>query len=201
MIILSMKLKSKNNSNIFKVETDEGEFFLHSDVIVGRGISVGEVDKDLFYLAESESSSLIAYNLILKYIGSNIKTEKQIRDYLYRKEYKTDTINEVVDKLKEYNIIDDKQYADIYVRSNPNFSRRKLKVKLNTSGVKNDIVDDAVIDVDDFASALKHANKFLKNKEITKEIIEKLIRRLTYLGYTWGTISKVLNELKYGEEL
>ena len=36
----------------------------------------------------------------------------------------------------------------------------------------------------------------LENKEINKQNLEKLIRRLSGMGYTWDTIKSVLNKLK-----
>lgn len=200
MKILTLKLKSKNNSNVFTVETEAGEYLLHSDIIVTHGIKLGEIENAIFFDAVDRSQSMIGYNLVLKYIGAKVKTEKQIRDYLYRKEFKANTIDEIIEKLKEYKIIDDKVYAEIYVRSNPNFSRRKLKMKLAGGGVKSDIIQESVEDIDDFESGMKHAEKFFRQKEVNKENIEKLIRRLTYLGYTWETIQKILNQLKYEVE-
>ena len=43
MEIYSFKLKSKTNSNVFVVATSEGEFILHSDIIVKYKIEKGLV--------------------------------------------------------------------------------------------------------------------------------------------------------------
>lgn len=195
MKILSLKL-SRRSVNVFNCETDSGEYQLHSDILVKNGIKIGEIDDDLFYTSVEESGVLIGYNLVLKYVGANIKTEKQIKDYLYRKDFHSEAVNKIIEKLKEYKIIDDKLYADMYVRSNPNFSKNKLKQKLFSNGIKSDLVDESIVDVDDSESAMKHAVKFLKNKALTKENIDKMIRRLTYLGYNWDVIKNVLNRLK-----
>ncbi|MBR2970169.1 MAG: RecX family transcriptional regulator [Clostridia bacterium] len=199
MEIFSIKL-AKRSANVFIADTDSGEYRLHSDVIVKNNIRVGDVDDSTFFESVEESEVLIGYNLALKYIGASIKTEKQIRDYLYRKEYHKDPIDKIILKLKEYKIIDDKIYADIFVKSNPNFSRLKLKQKLNSNGIKNDLVDIAIENVDDIDSAMHHAEKFLRNKASTKENIDKMIRRLTYLGYNWDSIRQVLNRLRYDTE-
>ncbi|MFQ6751950.1 MAG: regulatory protein RecX [Clostridia bacterium] len=199
MNIFSIKL-AKRSANVFMVETDSGEYQLHSDIIVKNNIRVGEIREDVFFDSVQESQVLIGYNTALKYIGASIKTEKQIRDYLYRKEFHKDPIDQIIMKLKEYKIIDDKVYADVFVRSNPNFSKRKLKQKLNNNGIKNELVDSATENVDDTDSAMRHAEKFLRNKEMTKENIDKMIRRLSYLGYNWDSIRQVLNRLKYDTE-
>lgn len=196
MEILSLKLKSKNNANVFLCVTDAGEFELHSDIIVKNGIKVGEVDSENFLLSAQESSEIIAFNLAMKYISSKLKTEQQIKDYLYKKEYHKQTVDAVLEKLKEYKIIDDKNYAESYAKSNPNFSKNKLKQKLFMNGIKSQIVDESLSEIDDYESCKKNAEKYLRNKTLDKATIEKLIRRLQGMGYNWDAIKSTLNELK-----
>lgn len=196
MEILNLKLKSKNNPNVFLCLTNIGEFELHSDVIVKSGIKLGEIDDEKFISSVQESSEIIAFHLATKYISSKLKTEQQIKDYLYKKDYHKPTVEAVINKLKDYKIIDDKNYAETYARSNPSFSKNKLKQKLFASGVKSNIVDDSLSEVDDLTSCKKNAEKYLRNKVVDKQTIEKLIRRLQGMGYTWDTIKSILNCLK-----
>ncbi len=200
MEIFSLKLKSKNNANVFICSTDNGEHELHCDVIVKSGIKVGPFNDEKFYDCVQESSEIIAFNIATKYISSKLKTEQQIKDYLYKKDYHKQTVDVVLNKLKDYKIIDDKNYAETYARSNPNFSKNKLKQKLFISGVKSQIVDESLNDIDDLDSCKRNAEKYLRNKLIDKQTIEKLIRRLQSMGYTWDTIKSTLNYLKYETE-
>jgi len=195
MEILAFKLKSKNNSNIFVVETDFGEYVFHSDVIVKYGLAKGEVDNEKFNTARQESDELVAMSVAMKYISSNIKTEKQIKDYLYKKEFNKLVVESVVSKLKEYKVIDDKTYAESYAKSNPNFSKRKLQQKLTSFGVKNDITEQISIEINDEQTCIVNAQKFLRNKHLDDKTKEKLIRRLIYLGYNWETIKSTLNKI------
>ena len=115
MIIKSLKLLGKKDANIFVAVTDVGEYKLFSDVIVKYSISVGEADEERFKKAVVESNEKIAFNMAVKYVSSKLKTEKQMRDYLYKKEFKKQTIVPVIDKLKEYGVIDDYTYAESYI--------------------------------------------------------------------------------------
>ena len=112
MEIYSLKLKSSKNTNIFVLSTSVGEVQIHSDIIVKYGLAVGEFDDAKFELAKQESDQIIALNLVTKFLSSSMKTEKQIKDYLYKKEFKYKTINLVVEKLKEYKLVDDKIFAN-----------------------------------------------------------------------------------------
>lgn len=196
MLIQEIKLKTKNNPNVFVVSTEIGEFILHSDAIVKFGVNIGEIDNETFDKSLQESAEIIAMNITMKYISSKVKTEKQIKDYLYKKEFERPIIDKVIDKLKEYKIIDDKMYAEMYIRSNANFSKNKIKQKLHSFGVKNDMVEDVTNDFDDIESCRYNAQKFMRNKENTKENIEKLIRRLSYMGFNWDAINSVVNQYR-----
>ena len=129
MEILSINLKSKRNTNIFIVSTDAGEFEMHSDIIVKNNIKLGLINDNYFFESVNESAEIIAFNLCVKYISSKLKTERQIKDYLYKHEYHKNIVDAVVEKLKNYKIIDDKMYAETYIRSNSNFSKNKVKQK------------------------------------------------------------------------
>ena len=199
MEIYSLKLKSSKNTNIFTLQTSKGEVQVHSDIIVKFGIAAGEFDDAKFDIAKQESDQIIALNLVTKYLSSTMKTEKQIKDYLYKKEFKTKTIQAVVEKLKEYGLLDDRNFANYYIKSNPNYSANKFKQKLFSFGVSKDIVADVLQDFDDFEGCQKSATKFLKNKTLDQKTKEKLIRHLVSKGYNWNDIGKVLNELKFDE--
>lgn len=200
MKILSWKLKNKNNPNVFVVETDVGFFDIHSDILVKNNLKIGEIENGIFYDSVNDSEIIIGFNLATKYISSKLKTEQQIKDYLYKKEFHKQAVEKVVEKLKEYKIIDDNNYAESYIKSNPNFSRNKLRQKLFSMGVKSDIAEKSVQSVDDYYSCKKHAEKYLKNKLIDKQTIDKLIRRLQGMGYGWDEIKHTLNEIKYNIE-
>lgn len=200
MKILSLKLKSKKEVNVFVASTDIGEYDLFSEIIVKYSLGNGEIDDEKFKRAVKESMEKIAFNVAVKYASNKLKTEKQIRDYLYKKEFKKATILPVIEKLKEYGVIDDKIYMESYIKSNPNFSKNKLKQKLIMSGISKDLIDDKLNDLEDEDSCLTNANKFLKNKIMDQKTREKLIRRLTYLGYSWDSINSVLKTLNSDEE-
>ena len=97
-------------------------------------------------------------------------------------------------------MVNDELYAETYAKSNPNFSKNKIKQKLMSVGVKSDITENATFEVDDFTSCVKHAQKYMRNKVADKQTTEKLIRRLQGMGYNWDAIKHTLNELKCDTE-
>lgn len=202
MKIDNIKLKSPKNPNIFLVAVGEKEFILHSDMIVKFKLSTHEeIDEASFFDAVDESEYTMCLNKAIEYISNKLKTTKQLKDYLYKKGYKTQTINKVIDKLGEYSILNDENFALAFIDFNKGrLSKKVLKLKLQEKGVKKDLAENLFEDFDDYELCKKMAEKFLKNKEITKENTEKLIRHLQYKGFNWEDISKTLNNLKIDEE-
>lgn len=197
MEIYSIILKTKRNPNIFVLKTDCGEFDFFSDILVRENIKKGDIDSNKFFALHQESLVIIAFNMATKYISNRLKTEQQIKDYLYKKEFHKPTVDMVLEKLKSYDIINDANYAQSYAKANPMFSKNKLKQKLYASGVKSDVVENSVAEVDDYESCIYHAEKYLRNKIKDKTTIEKLVRRLQGMGYNWDVIKHALNEIKY----
>ncbi len=203
MIIKNITLKTKNNPNIFILSTDKKDYILHSDVIVKHGIKVGNIDVDKLNDCERESEIIIAFNQAIKYITNKVKTEQQIKDYLYKQKFNSVVVKDVCVKLKDYGVIDDKNFAKSYISTNKNFSKIKLKQKLFSFGINKELIEEILSDLDDYDGCLVNAKKFFKNKDYSKANIEKLTRRLFNLGYSYETIKTVLNELKIdlGEDL
>ena len=55
MKILSLKLKSKKDANVFVASTDIGEYDLFSEIIVKYSLGVVEIDDEKFKRAVKES--------------------------------------------------------------------------------------------------------------------------------------------------
>lgn len=201
MLIEKISLKSSRNPNIFIVKIDEEEYILHSEVIVKFGLATnGEIDSEKLQQIVLESDIIIATNLAMNYVSSKIITTKQLKDYLYGKGYKSNVINKVIDKFNEYGVLNDENFASSFVAVKQNsLSKRAIENKLMQKGVNKDIALSCLEDFDDYQVAIKTAEKFMKTKPYTEENVNKLLRHLSYKGFDYDTINKVLNNLKNKE--
>lgn len=202
MIIESIKLKSNKNTNIFEVKIDDDIYILHSDIIVKYGLSTGgEIDKRILDEAVADSEYIICLNKANEYMSTRLKTSKQLRDYLWTKQYKPQTINRVIDKLTEYGVINDEAYAKLFIESNEKkLSKRNLENKMLSRGIKKDCFEENLKEVDDSELCVEVAKKFMKNKIYSQENINKLLRHLQYKGFNYDAISKTLRILKCEDE-
>ncbi len=163
----------------------------------GMEISQKELSEIIF-----ESNKLEALNLSINYVTKSLKTKKQVKTYLLGKGYTEDVVWHCIDKLKEYNYIDDAEYAKRYIESVcSNQGKRLIEYKLMMKGVKKEDIlsasNDCEIEYKD--KALEVAIKHLKHKERTKENLSKTYRYLIGRGYSYEEANFAISKLKEDE--
>ncbi len=198
MLIEKISLKSSRNPNIFVVQISGEQYLLHSEIIVKYGMATnGEISQDKLNTVIFESDIMRATNQAMKYVSSKIITAKQLRDYLKAKNYSSPVIAKVLDKFKEYGVLNDANFATQFVAvKQSSLSKRAMENKLLQKGVSKDIAKDTLQNFDDSEVAIKTAEKFMKNKIYTEENINKLLRHLSYKGFDYEIINKTLDYLK-----
>lgn len=193
---LEVQVRHKDRVNLYI--DDEFVAGITLDTAVKNGLKIGK-DVDEITLKEMifDSEKLSAINKVSNYMKNSIKTEKQIKDYLYKKGYEKEVCVAVIDKLKEYRYLDDKQYVNSYIATYKNkFGARRLKEKLKQKGIKDenlDVLDDVEVDMNVLESVAK---KYMAHKEKTQENYNKLYRFLAMRGYDFDDINVCVNNLK-----
>ncbi len=117
----------------------------HRDV--GRG-SEGHAAPDSDPEPEAHE---VARTIVLKQLTGAPRSRKQLADTLARRGCDPQVAQEVLDRLEEVGLIDDREFAESYVRSRQTtrgLGRRALAAELRGKGVSSDIVADAVESVD-----------------------------------------------------
>ena len=206
MIITKLEVQKKDDSRVNLYLDDKFYCGLNMDVCIKYGLKKDkDIDQETIdgYIIESEK--ITAYNKVIKYLKSSLKTRKQLREYLNKKEYNAVTIDYVLDKLVEYGYINDEYYASSYINTYKNkYGNSRLRTNLLVKGVSKDIIDKCLEDVskEDMVDSLeKVAAKYLKNKTIDKDVLIKLSRFLAYRGYDFDQINSYVNTIKRGEDI
>ena len=188
----------KSNDERANLYLDE-KFFsgISLELVVKEHLKVGmEIDENKLSELILEDEKGKALSKAVKYIGSNLKTEKQLRDYLKKKEYNPATIDYVIDKLKEYDYLNDENFAKAYILTySKKYGKLKLKSQLKMKGIKDSVIENLLEDVQSDSIDLV-AKKYMKNKELTYENLQKLMRFLYSRGYEFDDINSCVNRLK-----
>ena len=190
--------RKKNRVNLFV----DGEFFagVSLETAMKLRLKVGDaVDTDALngILAESERSE--AVQKAADYALKTLKTKRQVKDYLTRKGYSEETVWYAVDKLKEYGYIDDAEYSRRFRESTAKRQGRRLtEYKLMAKGVKKEDIAIAYesAETDDIVNARALCEKYLKNKEKTKENVLKAYKYLIGRGFSYEQADNAIAPFK-----
>lgn len=193
--------RNKERVNIYI----DGEFCLALDKFVayksflkvGKEISESELE-DIALEEERES----ALKKSVAYVSKYRVTEKKARDYLKGKEYSPRVIEETMAKLEKYSFISDEQYAKDFMASRLKRKGAKLiKMELKEKGVSREIIDAIEVNAEEEKTACKkQAEKYMKNKEKTRENFAKLFKNLASKGFDFEVVKWAISEIKEGAE-
>ena len=195
---INIQQKSKERCNLFV----DGEFFagISLETALKFRLKVGmEFDSVALKEMLTENERSEALNKAVNYISKNLKTKRQVKDYLLKKGYSEDVVWYCVDKLKEYSLIDDKHYSQRYIESvSKTQGQRLVEYKLMMKGVKKEDISAAYEDceVDANENAKYVVEKYLKNKEINKENLAKAYRYLIGRGFSYEQANYAIGSLK-----
>ncbi len=165
-----------------------------SNLKTGDEITLAELEKLQF-----DSEKAEAYDKALTFVSKAMKTKKQVREKLTEKGYLPKIVDYCVNKLCEYNFINDDEYCKSYVRTymhqrGAKMIERDLKLK----GIDFNIVERAIESEYDGGeqTAVKIAFKHIKNKEHTKENLAKTYKYLLSKGFSYEESSFAIGKIK-----
>lgn len=185
---------------------DEFAFSLSDELVILNKLAVGK-DVNLLPLKELAEEDAFSRALSASYdlLGRSEKTEKQLREYLAKKEYDETTVGRVTDRLKELGYLDDRAYAERFAETCSGMGKRAIRYKLVSRGVPRDVIEDVLATVPEETfreDALLLARRqqarvaALPLKEQKRKLSDFLARR----GYDWDTVSGTIERLYAGEE-
>lgn len=167
------------------------EIIMKNNIKKGMEISVENLEE--LILQDEKAKALTK---AVKYISGNLKTVKQIREYLRKKDYNKITIDYVIEKMEEYAYLDDEAYAKAYILTySKKYGKLKLVSELKNKGVSEKIIDNLFEDDVEMTESIEIvAEKYLKNKIVDEKTLQKLSRFLYSRGYEFDKINRVVNE-------
>lgn len=141
-----------------------------------------------------------AYNYAIKYL-KNIKTKKDVYDYLIRKGFTDEETSEVCDYIEEVGLVDDDLYVKFFVEDSfriKNKGARKIVYELKQRGIDDNKINEAIEEASDMQyDALKEA--YERKLEATKSETDqykrknKIIRFLISRGFDYSDIKDIVD--------
>jgi regulatory protein len=149
-------------------------------------------------LTELKNDSDFGKNYIsaLDLISHRVRSEKEIRDYGFRKNWTRENIEKVVERLREKKYLDDEKFAQSFVNSRANlrnFSKRKMEIELMKKGISREIIAKIIMENENFDEQNSLKNLIAK-KHGNYENDQKLIAYLAQQGFAFYDIKNALAE-------
>lgn len=197
MIITKIEVQKKNKqrANLYL----DGEFYcgLSCELVVKNRLKEGsEVNTSFVDSLKNDVEKDIALSKTLNFISKSQKTQKQIKNYLTKKGFEESVVDYVLQKLEEYNFVNDEEFAKNFVKYKTKSSgKRKILIELKQRGVCEDLAKNSV---DCFSKDEENiynvAQKYLRLKERDFKTKQKAFRFLLSKGYESENIVACLNK-------
>lgn len=169
------------------------EFSLPESQLVTSGLKT-DVELSESELREWKAASTDAklYDRVLSYLAIRPRSEKEIRDYLWRKEIVDEQADSVVSRLYEEKYLDDDDFARRWVEyrnaTKPS-SKRKLQMELRKKGIAALIIDTILAEDD---GELERLNMIIEKKRSRYNDKQKFMAYLASQGFNYDMIKQAL---------
>ena len=181
--------RSKDRVNIY---VDE-EYFMavYAELVYTHSLKKGmEIDKESLESLLHDEMYMKAKNKALSVLSKSDQSEKKLREKLLN-DYDENIVEEVIEFLKGYKLINDNLLAEKIVHDNMNlskFGKNKIKQNLYNKGIAASDIQDAISQIDpdeEYENAKYLAEKRLKRLkgEDKNKINQKIYQHLAYKGF------------------
>lgn len=198
MKITDIKQQQKRTDRYAVYVDDKYAFSLGESELINSGLRknleiTGQELKDHQGRAEEDK----AYDRVLRLLAMRPRSEREVRDYLKRKKYEPELIDNILNKLSNRGWVNDVTFAQWWVdqrRSMKAMSKRRLYQELRKKYIDNEIINEVL------------GNDETNEREVLKELIAKkrkitryqdnlkLMQYLSRQGYNYDDIKSAMSD-------
>ena len=143
----------KNNYNIYlsngEVITLNGRVITKNELLLKK-----EIDKELYSKLMHDNNVCEAFDAGVKYIAIRLRSIKEMRDYLFKKGYLVDVVNEAIQNLINNGYLDDdmlinkmKKIIDKDIKNNKKYNGSELRNKIYNHLISQGYSKEKVINI------------------------------------------------------
>ncbi|MGD6966127.1 recombination regulator RecX [Rossellomorea vietnamensis] len=198
---ISKQVKNDERYNIFI----DGEYSFSVDEEILARFQMGkgeEIDEVAIAEIGYEDDVRKSFNLAIHYLSFRMRTEKEVWDYLMKKELGQAVADEAIQKLKEYKYLNDQEFAQAYVNTQINTSDKgpgTVERELAGKGVNKALIEEAMAAFTkeiQLEKAMSLTNKLFKKYKKDSGIVakQKIEQNLARKGYPFSIINLAWQE-------
>lgn len=196
MKITAIKQQAKRTDRYSIFVDEKYAFSLSESELIASGVHSGQ-ELSTQELADFKERSKLdkIYALTLQLVARRPRSERELQDYLRRKNHDEHTAQNILSKLRAVGLVNDEAFARSWVESRrllKPVSLRRLTQELRQKGIASDIIDmilesDQTSDQDTIRELVERKRKQTKYQDDTK-----LMQYLSRQGYYYDDIKEVL---------
>ena len=200
MKIIKYERNKKNNYNVY---LDNGEIItLNENVITENELLLKkEIDKELYDKLNIDNKIYELYEISIKYINVRLRSIKEIKAYLQKKEKDIDIVNRVCDKLIKNKFLNDEIFTKAFIKDKLNFTTMgdyKIRKELERLGIDNIIIEENISNIDNNLLEERIRKIIDKDIRINKKyygvnLKNKIYNHLLSQGYSQSIIINIIN--------
>ncbi|WP_203363852.1 recombination regulator RecX [Bacillus sp. REN10] len=196
---ISQQEKRKDRYNIFLNE--EYAFSVDEALLIRfhlkKGMDISKEDIEVITRQDGVQKGL---NIAIHFLSIRMRSEKEVRDYLQKKEIEPEAIEEIIRSLHRLNYLDDAQFAKAYMNTQINTTDKGpivIQRELKEKGIQEKWIEEVLLSFD-FSSQLEKAtalaNKYRKKYKKESFIVQKqkIEQALMRKGYGWDVIQEAV---------
>ena len=141
-----------------------------------------------------------AYQRAINYLSYRSRSEKEVRQNLLKHQVEEETIDQVLEKLRQNSLVGDREFAQEWVENRSKFKPRgriALSTELFQKGISQGIVNEVLEDLDEHDLALRFAQQKLPKIQHLDESAfqKKLSGLLSRRGFSYGVSKEIISTL------
>lgn len=142
--------------------------------------------------------------LVYRYLTIRNRSEKEVRDYLIKKQAEPHIIDSLIVLLYEQNLLDDETFARSWIRARARTrprGKRLLEIELQQKGIEKALIEKVLAEEDEeLPDELTQAKQLIR-KRVEKlqdasrqDVYQKVGAFLARRGYSWEIIKRAIDD-------
>ena len=196
--------KGRNGMYTVTLE-DSTKLTIHEDLILKHNLLITkEITDNEKEIILEENKTYEIYEVSLSYINKKLRSSKELRKYLVKKEYPNELIDNVIDLLSKEGYLNDQVYANSFVHDRIILSMdgpNKIRKELENNNIENKYIEESLVSYTEDIE-LERIEKIvdkqikLNNNKGANLLKKKIQMYLINLGYNYELINRILNSKK-----
>jgi len=186
---LKIQARNKNRVNVFL----NGEYAFALDLSLALPLKIGQQLSALdIEELQTRDQNAKAYNSAVRLLAQRPRSQAEIEQRLQSKKHSSRAITYAIERLFSEGYLNDPEFARFWIEDRSRFrprSARALRYELRQKGLANDVIDEALVELDEEALAWSAVeNKLERWRLLDREQFKaKLIGHLARRGFGYQT--------------